>query len=114
MKINIMSKQLERLNRLRPDFMKWADSNEPSMWELDVNKINGHIEGFTIDDDPVILLDCVESEGDWYLCVNENSNNVNSDVCCYPLEDMTDDRIYEIRRIVESWLVKKDMGNLLF
>ena len=43
-----MNDQLFRLNGLRADFMKWADSNEPSTWELDVNKINGHIDGFII------------------------------------------------------------------
>ena len=104
-----MENQLKKLNAFRADFMKWADSNEPCTWELDVNKINGHIDGFTIDDEPVILLDCMESEGDWYLCVNENPDDINTDAYCLPLEDLTKEQVYDIRRIVETWLARKDV-----
>lgn len=104
-----MENQLKKLNAFRADFMKWADSNEPCTWELDVNKIKGHIDGFTIDDEPVILLDCMESEGDWYLCVNENPNDINTDAYCLPLEDLTKEQVYDIRRIVETWLARKDV-----
>ena len=100
--------QLFKLNSLRADFKKWADSNEPNTWELSINNVGGHIDGFNKEDDPIVLLDCSESKGDWYLCVN--TDNIENG--CYPIADMTDDKIYEIRRIVESWLVKKDMGNL--
>lgn len=103
------NEQLFRLNSLRSDFMKWADSNEPSVWELDINKIGGYIKGYTREDEPVVLLDCNKNKGDWYLCINTNSEN---EISCYPIADMTDDKIYEIRRIVESWLFSKDMGNL--
>ena len=44
-----MKDQLFRLNGLRADFMKWADSNEPSTWEIEVNKIGGNITGYTSD-----------------------------------------------------------------
>jgi hypothetical protein len=106
-----MEKQLDKLNCFRKDFKKWACSNEPSTWELDVNKINGHIDGFIIDDDPIILLDCFKSEGDWYLCVNENNN---SDVCCYPIEELTKEQVYDIRRIVETWLARKELDSFNF
>ena len=102
--------QIVRFNRLIADFKRWADSNEPSTWELSINKIGGSINGFNRSDEPVVLLDCSESEGDWYLCLN--TDNIENEVGCYPIAEMTDDKIYEIRRIVESWLVKKDMGNL--
>lgn len=42
-----MEKQLNRLNGLRSDFMKWANSNEPSTWELDVNEIGGSLTGYS-------------------------------------------------------------------
>jgi hypothetical protein len=63
---------LLRLNGLRADFMKWADSNEPNTWELDVNEIGGSLTGFSPDDEPVVLLACSRDGGyGWYLCVNE-------------------------------------------
>ena len=96
---------LLRLNGLRADFMKWADSNEPSTWELDVNDIGGSLTGFTCDDDPTVILDCNKSEGKWYLCVN----GYDSDGGCYPIESLTAEQIFEIRRLVESWLAKKDL-----
>lgn len=96
---------LLRLNGLRADFMKWADSNEPSTWELDVNEIGGNLSDFTPDDEPTIILDCNKSEGKWYLCVS----GYDSDGGCYPLEDLTAEQVYEIRRLVESWLAKKDL-----
>lgn len=104
-----MKDELFRLNGLRTDFMKWAASNEPSTWELAINKIGGNIDGYKREDDPIVLLDCTESKGDWYLCVNTNSEN---EIGCYPIAEMPDEKIHEIRRLVESWLVKKDMGNL--
>ena len=99
-----MENQLARLNLLREEFKKWADSNEPSTWELDVNEIGAHLSGYTYDDEPVILLDCVKTEGRWYICVNRSEDEVG---CC-PLEDLTENQIYEIRRFVESWLANKD------
>jgi hypothetical protein len=101
--------QINKFNRLIPDFKRWGDSNEPNTWELDINKIGRTIDGFDRSDEPLVLLDCTESEGDWYLCVN--TDNIN-EFSCYPIAEMTDYKIYEIRRIVESWLVKKDMGDL--
>jgi hypothetical protein len=32
-----------------------------------------------------------------------------SETSCYPLEDLTAEQIFEIRRLVESWLAKKDL-----
>lgn len=101
--------QLKILDCLRTDFKKWADSNEPSTWEINVNEIGGQLSAFSRVDEPVILLDCTESEGDWFLCVNTNDINNND---CYPIKDLSDETIYEIRKCVESWLVRKDMGNL--
>lgn len=103
--------QLIRLNSLREDFKKWADSNEPSTWELAINKMGGQITGYTREDEPIVLLDCSASKGDWYLCVNTNYND-SEGIGCFPIAEFSDEKIYEIRRIVESWLVKKDMGNL--
>ena len=98
---------LLRLNGLRADFMKWADSNEPSTWELDVNDIGGSLTGFTYDDDPTILLACDRNgECSWFLCVN----NCDIGGCYpYPIESLTAEQIFEIRRLVESWLAKKDL-----
>lgn len=102
-----MNDQLFRLNGLRADFMKWADSNEPNTWELDVNDIGGSLTGFTYDDDPTVLLACDKNGGHgWFLCVNKEIGG--SETSCYPLEDLTDGQIYEIRRLVESWLARKD------
>ena len=98
---------LLRLNGLRADFMKWADSNEPSTWELDVNEIGGSLTGFTEDDEPVVLLACDKNGGHgWFLCVNTEIGG--SETSYYPIEDLTDGQIYEIRRLVESWLARKD------
>lgn len=98
---------LLRLNGLRADFMKWADSNEPSTWELDVNEIGGSLTGFSPDDEPVVLLACGRNGGySWYLCVNEKIGG--SEISCYPIESLTEEQIYEIRRLVESWLARKD------
>lgn len=99
-----MNEQLFRLNGLRADFMKWADSNEPSTWELDVNDIGGHITGFSYDDDPTVILDCNKNEGKWFLCVS----GFDSEGGCYPIEELTTEQVYEIRRLVETWLARKD------
>lgn len=99
-----MKDQLFRLNGLRADFMKWADSNEPSTWEIEVNKIGGNITGYTPDDDPIILLDCTDSDGSWFLCVE--GTDINSG--CYPIELLSENQIYEIRRLIETWLARKD------
>lgn len=97
---------LLRLNGLCADFMKWADSNEPSTWELDVNDIGGSLTGFTYDDDPTILLACDRNGGcGWFVCVNDR----DSDGRCYPIENLTAKQIFEIRRLVETWLAKKDL-----
>jgi hypothetical protein len=102
------NEQLNRLNALKADFMKCADSNESSTWELDVNKINAHITGFNPDDEPVIILDNTYNKTDWFLSINVKSED---EIGCYPLTDLADEQIYEIRRIVESWLAKKDISN---
>ena len=97
---------LLRLNGLQADFMKWADSNEPSTWELDVNDIGESLTGFTYDDDPTIMLAYDKNGGYcWFLCVS----GYDSDGGCYPIESLTAKQIYEIRRLVESWLAKKDL-----
>ena len=102
-----MNDQLFRLNGLRADFMKWADSNEPSAWELDVNEIGGSLTGFTEDDEPVVLLACDKNGGHgWFLCVNTEIGG--SETSCYPIENLTAEQVYEIRRLVESWLARKD------
>lgn len=102
-----MNDQLFRLNGLRADFMKWADSNEPNMWELDVNEIGGHITGFDADDEPVVLLVNYYTGGHgWFLCVNSDIGG--SETTCYPIENLTAEQVYEIRRLVESWLARKD------
>lgn len=102
-----MEKQLNRLNGLRSDFMKWADSNEPSTWELDVNDIGGRLTGFTPDDEPVILL-AVDNKGGhgWFLSVNTDIGG--SETSCYPIENLTAEQVYDIRRLVETWLARKD------
>lgn len=108
MKINIMSNELEKLNRFRPDFMKWAKNNEPSMWELDVNKICGRLTGYSVEDEPVIILDCTKNTGEWYI--SKNAKSFDSTDCCSPIKELTEKQIYEIRVLVESWLVKKDIN----
>lgn len=100
-----LNKQLNRLNLLRSDFMKHADSNDPSVWELDVNEIGGKLSGIHPYDDPVILLDCSDkSDGSWFLCLNSTI----SEIRCYPIETLTEEQISEIRKLVESFVVKKD------
>lgn len=99
-----MENELTRLNNLRSDFIKYADSNEPSVWELDINEVGGSLPGYSYEDEPVILLDCVKTEGRWFICTNRSEDEKG---CC-PLEDLTENQIYEIRRFVESWLAKKD------
>ena len=101
-----MNAQLDVLNCLRADFKKWAVSNEPNTWELDVNKNGKKLSAFGKAEEPVILLDCTDSEGDWLLCVNTDDVN---EIGCFPLEDLSDDTQYEIRRIVETWLARKDV-----
>ena len=101
-----MNAQLNVLNCLRADFKKWAVSNEPNTWELDVNKNGKKLSTFGKAEEPVILLDCTESEGDWFLCVNTDGVN---EIGCFPLEDLSDDTQYEIRKIVETWLARKDI-----
>lgn len=100
----VMENELTRLNSLRSDFIKYADSNEPSIWELDINEIGGRLPGYSYEDEPIILLDCVKTEGRWYICANRFEDEFG----CYPLEDLTQHQIYEIRRFVESWLKNKD------
>ena len=99
-----MKTQLTILNCLRSDFKKFADSNEPNSWELDINEIGRNLTGFSPDDEPVILL----SDDKWFLCVNILDVNENG---CYPIESLSDKQIYEIRSIVETWLAKKDIDN---
>lgn len=101
-----MNTQLNVLNCLRADFKKWAVSNEPNTWELDVNKIGKKLSAFGKAEEPVILLDCNENEGDWFLCVNTCGVN---EIGCYPLDDLSEDTKYEIRKIVETWLARKDI-----
>lgn len=122
-----MNTDMSILNHLKSDFMKYADSFEPSTWEISLNEIKGQVNGFRREDEPIILLDCSEGEENWFLCTNTIicSDSIIEDyqkgeiiynplgvIRYYPLEELTDEQIYEIRRIVESWLVKKDMGNL--
>ena len=102
------NEQLTKLNGLRSDFIKWARNNEPSIWELDVNEIGGKITGYSREDEPVILLDCVKNPGEWYIC--KNTTLVDDTLCCLPIEELDDKQIYEIRVLVESWLVKKDIN----
>ena len=45
-----MKTQLTILNCLRSDFKKFADSNEPNSWELDINEIGRKI-GYAKSDD---------------------------------------------------------------
>jgi hypothetical protein len=104
------TQQIEVLNCLRADFKRWAGSSEPSTWELNINEIGRNLMGFTKDDEPTVLLDCTESEGDWFLCVNTCNEN---EIGCYPLEELSDDTQYEIRRIVESWLARKDIDSFI-
>lgn len=102
-----MENQLYRLNCLKSDFKKWADSKDPSTWEMSINEIGGNITGFCSDDDPIILLDYSDSNGRWFLCINKSIDEYENG--CYPIEDLSKIQIFEIRRIVESWLVKKDI-----
>ena len=103
-----MVDQLTRLNCLREEFIKHADSNEPSTYELDVNSIGGQLKEYTYEDEPVILLDCVKTEGRWFICTNRSENEKG---CC-PLEDLTENQIYEIRIFIEYWLANKDTNRL--
>ena len=99
-----MVDQLTKLNCLREEFIKNSDSNEPSTYELDVNSIGEQLNGYSYEDEPVILLDCVKTEGRWFICTNRSEDEKG---CC-PLEDLTENQIYEIGRFVESWLANKD------
>lgn len=103
-----MNTDISILNHLKSDFMKFADNNEPSTYEMNLSEIGGCVCGFDPADDPTIMLDN-RHEGYWYVSVNISDPD---EIGCYPLEELPDEQIYEIRRIVESWLVKKDMGKL--
>lgn len=100
--------ELLKLNGLKSEFVKWASNNEPSMWEIDINKIGGRLTGYKRDDEPIILLDFTDGYGEWYLCINTESLDIDTSCCCFPIADLTEDQIHEIRILVESWLVKKD------
>ena len=105
-----MENELTRINSLRSDFIKYADSNEPSTYELDVNSIGGQLKGYTYEDEPVILLDCVKTEGRWYICVNRSENEVG---CC-PIEDLTESQIYEIRILIGTWITTQNKKRYKF
>lgn len=105
-----MNYQLTRLNCLRRDFIKWAESNEPSIYELDVNKIGGSITGYSNDDEPIILLDCTKNSGEWYICKNSNIDSIDSTMNTISVKFLQEEQIHDIRLIVESWLVKKDIN----
>lgn len=105
-----MENQLTRLNELRSDFINYAESNEPSTWELDINKIGGTLNGYSYEDEPVILLDCVKTDGRWYICANRSENEVG---CC-PIEDLTENQIYEIRILVGTWIAKQNTKKYKF
>ena len=64
-----MEKDLYTLNCLREDFIKWADSNEPSVYELELNKIGGKLTGFDSVTEPTILLDCNKSKVKDFCCL---------------------------------------------
>ena len=106
----VMENELTRINSLRSDFIKYADSNEPSTYELDVNSIGGQLKGYTYEDEPVILLDCVKTEGRWYICVNRSENEVG---CC-PIEDLTESQIYEIRILIGTWITTQNKKRYKF
>ena len=103
-----MEKQINILNCLRVDFKRWADSNEPSLYELDLNKINGGVSGFYTEDEPTVLLDCNKNEGEWFLSVNSTEDETR----CYPIATLTAEQVYDIRICVESWLVRKESSFL--
>jgi hypothetical protein len=103
-----MNTDISILNHLKEDFMKFADSNEQSTYEMNLSEIGGCLCGFDPADDPTIMLDN-RHEGYWYVSINIS---VPYEIKWYPLEELPDEQIYEIRRIVETWLVKKDMGKL--
>ena len=105
-----MENQLTRLNELRSDFINYAESNEPSTWELDINKIGETLNGYSYEDEPVILLDCVKTDGRWYICSNRSENEVG---CC-PIEDLTESQIYEIRILVGTWIAKQNTKKYKF
>lgn len=108
-----MEKELYRLNCLRSDFMKYADSFEPSTWEISLNEIKGHVNGFRREEEPVILLDCSEGEGKWFLCTDSIIEDFQEGVIrYYPLEKLSEKQVYEIRRIIETWLAKKDVDSI--
>lgn len=93
--------------------MKFADSFEPSTWEISLNEIKGQVNGFRREDEPVILLDCSEGEGKWFLCYNSIIEDYQEGVIgYYPLEELSEKQVYEIRRIVETWLAKKDVDSI--
>ena len=105
-----MENQLSRLNELRSDFIKYAESNDASTWELDINKIGGTLKGYSYEDEPVILLDCVKTDGRWYICVNRSEDEVG---CC-PIEDLTESQIYEIRILVGTWIATQNTKRYKF
>lgn len=99
--------QLSILNCLRADFKKWAHNIEPNKWSVTINEIGRCLTGIDPDRYPAISL----FEGDevcWYICMTSGSEH---EIKCYPLDDMTEMRVYEIRRLVESWLARKDLDN---
>ena len=106
----VIENQLEILNSLRSDFIKYADNNEPSFWELDINETGGSLTGFSYEDEPIILLDCVKNKGRWYICTNTSEDECCPECC--PLEDLTENQIYEIKCIVESWLANKKANKI--
>lgn len=105
-----MKEDLFILNCLRRDFIKCAVSNEPNVYELELNKIGAKITGFdSVADEPTVLLELPDgnkNNGKWYISVNCSSEN---EIGCYPIEDLNEMQIREIRRVVESWLVRKDI-----
>jgi hypothetical protein len=98
-----MENQIFRLNALRTDFMKWAGSDGENKWKVRLNEIGGQLSAFGASTNPTVILD--SNEDKWYLSVSDSNNVVD----CYPIEDLSLDQVHEIRRIIETWLARKDV-----
>lgn len=93
-----------RLNCLRSDFIKYAPSHKPNIYELRLNDIGGRLTAFGSSMNPVVILDTTKDNDGWILQIGSKDNTE-----CYSFNDISKEQIYDIRKIIESWLARRDI-----
>lgn len=93
-----------RLNCLRSDFIKYAPSHKPNIYELRLNEIGGRLTAFGSSIHPVVILDTTKEDNGWFLQIGSKDNTE-----CYSFNDISKEQIYDIRKIIESWLARRDI-----